>query len=137
MDLTTCLDPVPPSPEPLRFLAEGVYTFDHALSEVECAALVAAAEAVGFEDAPIPIGPGRFLMAPRVRNNTRVMIDDPGLASALWARLAPVLPPAPPLGGPWRASGLNERFRLYRYEVGQAFRWHRDGAYRREREESF
>ena len=27
--------------------------------------------------------------------------------------------------------GLNERWRFYRYDPGQAFRWHRDGAYER------
>lgn len=34
--------------------------------------------------------------------------------------------------------GLNERFRFYRYDPGQAFRWHTDGWHRRsERERSF
>lgn len=31
--------------------------------------------------------------------------------------------------------GLNERLRVYRYQPGQAFRWHYDGAFRRSAEE--
>ena len=33
-------------------------------------------------------------------------------------------------------SGLNERFRFYRYTRDQAFRWHRDGAFRRDDREA-
>jgi predicted 2-oxoglutarate/Fe(II)-dependent dioxygenase YbiX len=55
------------------------------------------------------------------------MVDDLPLAERLWARLlhrselhdVDV----------WQPAGLNERFRFYKYGVGQAFRWHRDGAF--------
>ena len=30
-----------------------------------------------------------------------------------------------------RAIGVNERFRFYRYDLGQTFRWHRDGYFER------
>jgi prolyl 4-hydroxylase len=61
-------------------------------------------------------------------NNTRVMMDDPAEASWLWARLAPFVPLRL---GPWRAVGLNERFRYYRYDPGQYFKYHGDGAFHR------
>ena len=35
----------------------------------------------------------------------------------------------------WRASGLNERLRFYRYEPGQYFDWHSDGRFWRSQEE--
>ncbi len=98
-----------------------------ALSPAECARLIREAEAVGFDEAPITVGPNTFLMATEVRNNTRVMRDDPALAALLWERVAAALPPTLP--GGWSAIGLNERLRWYRYEPGQYFRWHHDGAY--------
>ena len=33
--------------------------------------------------------------------------------------------------GNWCASGVNERLRFYRYEIGQQFDWHYDGAFER------
>ena len=105
-----------------------IATVHGALSPGECAALIARAEAVGFDDAPITTSHG-FVMAPEVRNNTRVMVDDPGAAAALWERLGPLLPARVRT---WRAAGLNERLRFYRYEPGQRFVWHADGAFERE-----
>lgn len=105
-----------------------ITTVRGALGADECAALIARAESVGFDAAPITTGFG-FVMAPEVRNNTRVMVDEPATAADLWARFAGVLPPR---FGTWRATGLNERLRFYRYEPGQRFRWHGDGAFERE-----
>jgi prolyl 4-hydroxylase len=104
-----------------------IFTVPHVLSAQECAALVAHAEALGFEAAPITT-PRGFVMAPSVRNNTRVMLDDEARAAALWERLSPVIPQR---RGAWRATGLNERLRFYRYEPGQRFKWHHDGAFER------
>jgi prolyl 4-hydroxylase len=101
------------------------------LSPDECAEAIAFAEGLGFGDAPITTAMG-FVMAPEIRNNTRVMLDDPARAAALWERLSPALPAR--MGG-WRAVGLNERLRFYRYDVGQRFAWHRDGAFTRSHEE--
>ncbi len=104
-----------------------VATVRDVLSEAECTAWIAEMERQGFEAAPITTGAG-FIMAPSVRNNTRVMVDDVERAAALWERLAPFVPEEV---GRWRAVGLNERLRVYRYEPGQYFRWHMDGAFRR------
>ena len=104
-----------------------IRTMRDVLSPVECAALVDAAEAVGFADAPITTHMG-FVMMPELRNNTRVMVDDPARAAALWERLREVVPARM---GRWAARGLNERLRYYRYEPGQRFAWHYDGAFDR------
>lgn len=112
------------------------FTIADFLDPVLCRALIAETERIGYRDAPITT-PWGFEHAPEVRNNTRVMLDDPARAAALWDRLLPSLPPTegPPR---WTPQGLNERLRFYRYTPGQYFRWHRDGAFARTpRERSF
>ncbi|HZS03853.1 MAG TPA: 2OG-Fe(II) oxygenase [Blastocatellia bacterium] len=68
-------------------------------------------------------------MRPDVRNNTRVILDDRERAGNLWLRVSDQIPPV--LEGR-QAVGLNERFRFYRYDVGQYFAPHTDGYFRRE-----
>jgi predicted 2-oxoglutarate/Fe(II)-dependent dioxygenase YbiX len=109
-----------------------IFTLSHVLSPEECQRFVRAAEGAGFADAPITVGVNRFMMAPEIRNNLRVIVDDPAQASWLWERIAPFVPAEL---GHYHAVGLNERFRYYRYEPGQYFRWHRDGAFVRSRDE--
>ena len=104
-----------------------VVTIPGLLSREECAAEIDRAEGLGFGEAPITTERG-FVRAPEVRNNTRVMRDDPRQASLIWSRLCSHTPPTLP---GWSAVGLNERFRLYRYTPGQYFRTHRDGCFAR------
>lgn len=98
-------------------------TVSNILSAEECEAFIRLTEREGYALAPIG---GGTLIQTDVRNNGRVMIDDPTLADALWARLAPHLPAT---SHEWRVVGLNERFRYYRYDVGEYFKWHRDGSF--------
>jgi prolyl 4-hydroxylase len=109
-----------------------IFTLTHALSPEECRQMILRAEAVGFGEAPVTIGVNRYMMIPDLRNNTRVMLDDPELAQELWPRLMPHMPERI---GAFSPVGLNERFRFYRYEPGQQFDWHRDGAFFRSDEE--
>ena len=110
------------------FCIDGVYSAE------ECQQTIAWAEAQGFDAAPVTTGMG-FVHLPSVRNNTRVMVDDPERMAELWERVAEHIPETL---GPWRAHGLNERIRVYRYMPGQYFRSHYDGCFRRNRhEESF
>ncbi len=103
------------------------------LSRDECHSLIQRAENQGFDDAPINTSSGEIVTSD-VRNNARVLADDPELAEALWERCKGYV--AATLGG-WTAIGLNERFRFYRYDQYQVFRWHSDGRFaRNEREES-
>lgn len=110
-------------------LLPGVIWVDHGLlSPGECAGWIARGEAVGYADAPITTRSG-FVMAPDIRNNTRVIIDDVAAAAKLWETAAAKVPPV--LGGAVPV-GLNERFRLYRYDPGERFAPHCDGHFERD-----
>jgi hypothetical protein len=63
-----------------------------------------------------------------IRDNTRVMIDDPELARNLFERAKPLLPLE---WNGWRLLGFNERFRFYRYDLGRKFALHSDGCFLR------
>lgn len=95
-----------------------VFRLQGVLTARECKALIAHAEAVGFQKAGLATGPDQVRVHEAARNNTRVMWDDPAWVADLWQRVAPVMDPG--------ARGLNERLRLYRYEVGEYFHPHVD-----------
>lgn len=98
------------------------------LDSDRCDAMIGRADEIGYYDAPINTLTGAEVFS-EIRNNHRVMFDDPRLAEELFLRLAPHLPQS--YDG-WKLYNLNERFRVYRYEKGQYFRWHRDGSFMRE-----
>jgi predicted 2-oxoglutarate/Fe(II)-dependent dioxygenase YbiX len=101
------------------------------LSAEECRRSVAFSEGLGYVDAPITTALG-FVMAKEIRNNTRVMVDTAVLAGGLFERARRFLPARVDR---WSLHGLNERFRYYRYDVGQRFRLHYDGSFWRNAEE--
>jgi prolyl 4-hydroxylase len=111
-----------------------LFTLPAFLRPAECAAWIELAAAQGFAEAPVTtkLGP---LMMPEARNNTRVMLDDVPGTEGLWSRLQPHVAPCQRSDGTWLPVGLNERLRFYRYEPGQMFRWHRDGAFVRDARE--
>lgn len=116
-----------------ELFGQTIFVIHAFLTPEECAALIADSEAMGYGDAPITMG-GSAIILKDVRNNTRVMVDDPERAAILFERGQPFLPD---LRGRWKLAGLNERFRYYRYEVSQTFTQHYDGSFRRsDREES-
>jgi predicted 2-oxoglutarate/Fe(II)-dependent dioxygenase YbiX len=106
-----------------------VFVVHDFLTPDECWHFVARSEAAGYGDAPINAGLAQQVVRKDVRNNDRVMIDDSDLARTLWERARPVVPDRL---GRWAAVGLNERLRFYRYDPGQRFVWHRDGAFYRD-----
>jgi 2OG-Fe(II) oxygenase superfamily len=112
----------------IAWRAKNVGTIEGFLSVAECADYIRLGETTGFEDAPVSTGVGMVMMKD-VRNNDRVMVDDPERAQVLYRRLSSHL--APRLQQKWMLSGLNERLRLYRYDVGQQFDWHLDGYFER------
>lgn len=117
-----------------KWIAQSVCTIDGFLTEAECAGLIRRSEAMSYEPALVSTSSGARSI-PDLRNNDRVIVDDPEYAATLWQRLEPLIPPT--YQERWRASGLNERLRYYRYDVGQRFDWHCDGNYwRSETEES-
>lgn len=105
-----------------------VFAIDDVFSVDECVETCGRIQALGPTAAPITTAAG-FVMRPDIRNNTRVMFDDAALAARLFDRIAHALPAQ--LHGR-RPVGVNERFRCYRYEQGQQFRAHYDGAFVRD-----
>lgn len=110
-----------------QWITEQIFTVDDFFSAAECAAAIELAEKTGFTDAPINSALGAVIRKD-VRNNTRVMIDDPASAAELYSRIGDYVPRTL---GEWTLSGVNERFRYYRYDIGQQFDWHFDGAFER------
>lgn len=91
------------------------------LSSAECTALIRRSESLIFEPGTVA-----DIVVDDIRNNERVLLDDPALAADLFRRAEPFLPAE--LDG-HRLVGFNERWRFYRYQPSQTFRPHRDGSY--------
>lgn len=102
------------------------------LSAQECAQVIELAHSHGFHEATINDRTGGQ-MRKDVRNNERVIFDDVNLAARLWSKVASE---AQSLRFGSRAIGLNERFRIYRYQPGHFFDWHKDGVFARDNGET-
>jgi hypothetical protein len=63
-------------------------------------------------------------MLKNIRNNYRVIDEDPKRACDYWERLKEFCPIEIEES---IAAGLNPKFRFYRYEIGQRYLKHRDG----------
>jgi hypothetical protein len=111
-----------------NYLTADIFTVSEFFSPDECERHIALAEGQGFGDAPITTQFGPVIKK-RIRNNERVIVDDLALAQMMWQRARDYVPGV--LAG-FRAVGINERFRYYRYDPGQAFRWHRDDYFQRD-----
>jgi WD40 repeat protein len=99
------------------------FVIPDAVSPSDCQALIDRAEAAGIQVTQ-PDYP------PSYRNNDRLVFDDPGLAAWLYERLRPFLPAhLSDDRGELSCVGLNPRFRVCRYQDGQSFRIHQDGAH--------
>ena len=98
---------------------ENVILLESFLSQNECDSLIGMTEKIGYSDALI-ISDGKQILAKEIRNNKRVILDDHDLAMKLWSKVATYLPDKMDGCNP---VGLNERFRFYRYEPNQMFRY--------------
>lgn len=108
-------------------ISDSIFTVSDFLSPEECDEYIQLTEQEGYDAAPITTAAGP-VHCPHIRNNTRVMIDDVDRAEAIWRRAAGFVDEREES---WKPIGLNERFRFYRYDVGQQFDWHLDGWYER------
>jgi hypothetical protein len=100
-----------------------VFVIHDFLSQAECVELIRRSESLAWETGTV----GGDVVSD-VRNNDRVLFDDPPLAADLFRRARPFLP------GEMEdlaVVGFNERWRFYRYHPGQTFKPHRDGMYQR------
>lgn len=103
----------------------GVFTIADFLNPVECAQYIAMSERTGFKESEIITAAGSEVFK-GIRNNDRVIFDDPALAALLFTRAQPYLPKQL---DDWRLLGINERLRFYRYGPDEYFKWHKDGPY--------
>lgn len=103
------------------------WTVDDAFQAEEIAALRDRFQAMRWEAAEVNTVSGSRRI-PDVRNNERILHDDPALADWMFARLEAHLPPRVHSHA---LIGLNERFRAYRYGPGTYFAPHTDGAFLR------
>lgn len=112
-------------------LSAGIGVIQDFLSVAECQHHIAFSKSLGFEEAPIQTQHGAIRFT-SIRNNDRVMFDDSHLATTLFERARPFLPPT---FENRYLQGFNERFRVYRYHVHQFFKWHKDGSFIRNEQE--
>lgn len=115
-------------------LSRGSFLVHNLCTQEECLESIEACEREGFSEAPVTTNQGPVMMS-HIRDNERVMIDDAAWASRLYERLKPFIPEhlatIPYKDRAYRAVGLNERLRFYRYQPGQSFKMHRDGYFQR------
>lgn len=107
-----------------------VFTINDFLSKDLCNILISKTEELNYKKAPITIDGSKriFEMNSEIRNNTRVIVDEDFLAFSLFDQLKEHLPNT--YKDVWKLSKLNNRFRYYRYGVGQKFSPHIDGKYK-------
>ncbi|RHZ39265.1 hypothetical protein DYB26_008570 [Aphanomyces astaci] len=88
----------------------------HFMTKSECQDAIALAKRIGFAHVFHP-----QTSEYAFRDNDRLLLRSPALASQLWERLRPLLPPSLD-----KAVGCNPAIKFYRYRTGQAFGCHVD-----------
>jgi prolyl 4-hydroxylase len=113
-------------------LNNGVFTIENYLTPQECQHYIALGDGIGYVPSEVNFA-GGSRRAEDIRNNDRVIFDDPALAALLFERARPVLPAKI---GSGTLLGLNERLRFYRYGPDQYFKWHKDGIFAKSPDEA-
>ena len=99
-----------------------VFTIENVLSDSECQSLISRSESIGFSPASVRTSQGPKMMT-NIRNNERVVLNDPELADLLYSRVVDLLPS---IDG-CHPTGADPQLRFYKYVPGQKFNRHRDG----------
>lgn len=106
---------------------------DNLLTEEYCNELIKTGEEIGFTSPTVKTERGEMVRTD-IRNNGRVIIDSPELAEQLFNMFKDQLPQN--IDG-WELKGLNEQLKIYKYDVGQQFKMHKDVPFvRNDRERS-
>lgn len=109
----------------LSTIDDGIWTIENFMSTEECDSWIKYCEEKGFKKAKIGVGRVQKLNL-SIRNNDRYIHDDAKLAKDLYARVKDFAPQELSIS---TISGLNNRFRFYKYLPGQRFKMHQDGSY--------
>lgn len=106
-------------------LGQGIFVLENVISDEQCDYLIQKSEDIGYHEATVFTGSEHKLIK-GVRDNMRVIIDDFDMAETIWEKVSVNFTDAIDR---FKAYGLNERFRFYRYDSGQRFKRHKDGAF--------
>ena len=79
------------------------------LTADECRSFIARSEETGYDVASVTTVAGPVVDR-EIRDNARLIADDPSLADWFWQRARPFVPPAT---AGWHVLGLNERCRFF------------------------
>jgi hypothetical protein len=113
-------------------LAKDILLIENFWSAKQCDDFITQSETTGFEQAKIQTDLGQKVVE-SIRNNRRIMYRNEALANQLWETASQF---APQYTGNSVAIGLNELFRIYKYEPDQKFKKHRDESFIRNESES-
>jgi predicted 2-oxoglutarate/Fe(II)-dependent dioxygenase YbiX len=108
-----------------------IWTIEDFLTKKECEMLITFSEKAGYSEADVSLESGAKMIK-GIRNNYRLVHEDPELAQILFQKLKEFCPQNIENKV---CTGLNERFRFYKYELNQRFKRHIDGRFKRSEDE--
>jgi predicted 2-oxoglutarate/Fe(II)-dependent dioxygenase YbiX len=112
--------------------SDEIITVEDFWNNSKCEEYILASEKIGYGPALINTQFGQQRVN-HIRNNERVIHDNLDLANSIWQDLKSI---APKQFGNHESIGLNERFRFYKYQIGQQFKKHRDQSFIRNQHEA-
>ncbi|KAH3838628.1 uncharacterized protein LOC127880202 [Dreissena polymorpha] len=114
---------------PQDFKGKLAFVLYNVFTTKECEEYIAQTEVMGYEEALVNVGGGRQVKMTDVRKSSRCIWDTVEEADRIWERIKSHVPEM------WRdrkVLELNERLRFLRYDPGDYFQPHLDGAYVRD-----
>lgn len=108
-----------------------IWEIENFLTIEECQKWIDLSENLGYKEATVSLTSGAKMMK-GIRNNDRLIYENKDLAKTLWEKLKVFCPESI---DNYKAIGLNEQFRFYKYQVNQRFKRHIDGNFKRSEEE--
>lgn len=116
-----------------KLYGNNTFTVESVLLKEGCQHYIDVTEKTGYNLATVNMGNDTHLLNLELRNNSRVNIVDEDLAKIVWDKIRQFVPPV--IGGQ-HALGLDTTFRCYRYNPGEYFNWHVDGATKKDGNQS-
>ncbi|TPN88928.1 2OG-Fe(II) oxygenase [Aquimarina algicola] len=116
----------------IKELHPEIFLIENFLSNKMCNNFIEKGEQVSFEEAKVNID-GKEVMFKGIRNNKRIIFKDQFIANNIWSQVQPFFKG---MFKEYNAIGLNDRFRIYKYDTGERFKMHRDGSYKKNETES-
>jgi hypothetical protein len=112
-------------------LHKEIFLVEDFLTNEDCQNYINTGLEKGFEEAKVNID-GEQTTFKGIRNNERILFFDNELATSLFNKVKTFLPK---YEEGFELIGLNEMFRIYKYSIGERFKMHRDGSFKRSEKE--